>query len=58
MTPARIAINRLLSMYGVTTEVDIEEQDEDMILITLSKNVHAVFVDGEGALCIDVEDYE
>jgi|LauGreSuBDMM15SN_2_FD.fasta_scaffold28089_2 hypothetical protein len=58
MTPSRIAINRLLSMHGVTTEVNIEEQDEDMLLMTLSKNVHAVFVDGEGALCIDFEDYE
>ena len=58
MTPSRIAINRLLSMHQVTTEVNIEEQDEDMILMTLSKNVHAVFVDGEGALCIDFEDYE
>ena len=58
MTPSRIAINRLLSMHQVTTEVNIEEQDEDMIIMTLSKNVHAVFVDGEGALCIDFEDYE
>jgi hypothetical protein len=58
MTPNRVAINKLLSMYGASTDVDIDEKDEEMILLALSKNVHAVFVDGEGALCIDFEDYE